>query len=144
MSASLIQTYNAGDEIRPGGAGYKMKPLVSVGGYGIPDPSTYSSTTATIVDSARNVKGYMVGAVIRQSVAKVECTWKYIKAQEWADIMSIFNASFINNVHFYNQDTNAWETRQMYVSDRTANIFLRRPDGSIRGFLDTRLALIEV
>ena len=41
-----------------------MEALVSVGGYGFPEPSTYNATTSTIVDSARNVQGKMVGSVV--------------------------------------------------------------------------------
>ena len=46
--------------------------LVTVRGVPLPEPSTYSANTATLVDSARNVQGKMIGAVIRDDVAKVE------------------------------------------------------------------------
>ena len=36
-----------------------MEALVSIGGYALPEPSTYSAVTSTIVDSARNVSGYV-------------------------------------------------------------------------------------
>lgn len=121
-----------------------MRALVTVAGTPIPDPSEYNATTSTIVDSARNVEGKMVGAVVRQSVRKIEMTWKYISSEDWAMIMGLFNANFINDTTFYNQDTNDWETMECYVSDRTAGIFLRRADGSIRGYTNARIALIEV
>lgn len=125
-----------------------MRPLLSIGSYDVPAPSTYSSTTATVVDSARNAKGVVIGAVIRDGVAKVECTWRFITAQDWADLLQQFDmkrgGSFYNNVTFFNQDTNDWETREMYVSDRTAQIFLRNKQGEIRGYVDARIALIEV
>lgn len=125
-----------------------IRPLVTIGNFAVPDPSTYNATTATVVDSGRNTKGVFIGAIIREDTAKVEMTWKYITAESWAAIQKLFQSkyggSFINPVTFYNQDINAWETRNMYVSDRTAKLFLRNDDGSIRGWLDTRLALIEV
>lgn len=125
-----------------------FKSLVTIGGYDIPAPSTYSATTATIVDSARNTKGYVVGSVIRDDVAKVEMTWKFISAQNWADIMALFSpkrgGSFYNQVSFFCQDTNAWESRQMYVSDRTASIFKRDNSGAIIGYTDAKLSLVEV
>ena len=40
-----------------------MAALVSIGGFDFPESSTYNATTSTIVDSARNVSGYVVGAV---------------------------------------------------------------------------------
>lgn len=47
-----------------------VKPLVTVGGYEFPDPSTYSGIVATIVDSGRNTEGVVIGAVIREKDRK--------------------------------------------------------------------------
>lgn len=125
-----------------------MTPLVSIGSFTFPEPSTYSATTSTIVDSGRNVQGYVIGAVIRDDVARVDCTWNFITASDWADILAKFSpargGSFYNNVTFYCQDTNSWVTREMYVGDRSAQIFLRNKDGSIKGYQGASLALIEV
>lgn len=125
-----------------------MRPLVRIGSFDVPEPSTYSSTTATVVDSARNAKGVQIGSVIRDGVAKIEMTWKFITAADWAALLAQFDmkqgGSFYNDVTFFNQDTNDWETRQMYVSDRTSSIFLRNAQGGIRGYVGARLALIEV
>ena len=125
-----------------------MRPLITVAGHDIPAPSEYNATTSTFVNSARNTEGVMIGSVIRDDVAKVEMTWRYITAEDWADTLRLFSiargGAFINSVTFYCQDTNDWETRNMYVSDRTAGIFLRREDGSIRGYIGARIALIEV
>lgn len=122
--------------------------LVSIGNFDFPAPSTYSATTSTIVDSGRNVEGYVIGAVIRDDVAKVEMTWRFISAQDWADILAQFSpargGSFYNYVTFFCQDTNSWEERQMYVSDRTAGIYLRNQDGSIKGYTEAALSLVEV
>lgn len=125
-----------------------MRALVSVAGYDLPDPSKYSGTTSTVVDSGRNVEGYMVGAVIRDDIGKVEMSWNFITVEAWANILKLFSikrgGSFINEVTFFSQDTGEWETRQMYVNDRKAQIFLRNPDGSIRGYQGASLNLIEV
>lgn len=125
-----------------------MRPLVTIAGHPIPSPSTYSGTTSTVVDSARNAQGYMVGAVIRDDIGKVSMTWKFIKTKDWADILKLFSikhgGSFVNQVTFFCQDTGDWETREMYVNDRTANLFLRNKDGSVRGYTNAALNLIEV
>ena len=106
-----------------------MRPMVTIAGKAIPDPSTYNGTTSTLVDSGRNAEGKFIGSVIRDDVGKVEMTWKYISAEDWADILRLFSrakgGSFVNSVTFYCQDTNNWETRDLYVSDRTAGVFLR-------------------
>lgn len=125
-----------------------MRALVSIGSYNMPAPSTYQSTTATVVDSARNVQGYVVGAVIRENIAKAAMTWKFISAQDWADLLAQFDGtrggSFYRDVTLFIQDTNQWVTRTMYISDRSASIFLRNPDGSIKGYTDAQFSLVEV
>lgn len=122
-----------------------MDALVSIGGYGLPEPSTYSATTSTIVDSARNVSGYVVGSVIRSDVAKVELSWKYLTVQQWANILSLFNASFYQEVRFFNQATGYYDTRTMYVSDRTSGMWRRNPKtGAVMGWTNCSLSLVEV
>lgn len=119
--------------------------LVSIGGFEFPEPSSYSATTSTIVDSARNVSGYVVGAVVRHDVAKVELSWKYLTASQWATILSLFTNSFYNDVRFLNQATNSYTTRTMYVSDRTAGMWRRHPEtGAVMGYTNCSLSLVEV
>lgn len=122
-----------------------MTALVSIGGFDFPEPSSYNATTSTIVDSARNVSGYVVGAVVRNDVAKIEMSWKYLTAQQWASILSLFRNSFYNDVRFLNQTTNAYETRTFYVSDRTAGMWRRNPStGAVMGYTGCQLSLVEV
>lgn len=119
--------------------------LVSIGGFDFPEPSTYNATTSTIVDSARNVSGYVVGSIIRPDVAKIELTWRYLTAQQWADILSLFTRSFYNDVTFLNQTTNGEDTRTMYVSDRNAGMWRRDPQtGDVMGYTNCSLSLVEV
>lgn len=122
-----------------------MAALVSIGGFEFPEPSTYNATTSTIVDSARNVNGVVVGAVVRSNVAKVEMSWKYLTAAQWASVLSLFTNSFYNDVKFLNQATNSYTTRTMYVGDRTAGMWRRDPQtGAVMGYTNCSLALIEV
>lgn len=122
-----------------------MAALVSIGGFEFPEPATYNATTSTIVDSARNVSGRVVGSVVRIDVAKVELTWKYLTAQQWATILSLFATSFYNDVTFYNQVTAGYTTRTMYVSDKTAGMWRRDPEtGDVLGWTNCSLSLVEV
>lgn len=121
-----------------------MEALVSIGGYNLPEPSTYSATTATIVDSARNVEGKVCGAVIRSDVAKIELTWKYLTVEQWADILRIFNGGFYNNVRYFSQSSGGYETREFYVSDRTSGMWRRHPEtGAVMGWTNCALSLVE-
>lgn len=126
-----------------------MTAMVSIGDFDFPEPSEYTGTTATLVDSARNTEGYVVGAVIRDDVGKVELTWNFLTVEQWAAILAKFSikrgGKFINDVTFFCQDTGTWETREMYVSDRTAGVFRRDPEtGSIVGYKGPKLSLVEV
>ena len=122
-----------------------MKALVTIAGTALPEPSSYSGTTSTLVDSARNVKGYVVGSVVRSDVAKVELSWRYLTAQQWADILTLFKKNFYNDVEFYDQTVAGWVTRKMYVSDRKAGLFRRNPEtGDVMGYTDCALSLVEV
>lgn len=122
-----------------------MEALVTIGGYELPEPSSYSAITSTIVDSARNIEGKVIGSVVRSDVAKIELSWKYLTAQQWANILSKFTASFYNDVRFLNQSTNTFEVRTMYVSDRSAGMWRRNPEsGEVMGYTNCSLSLVEV
>ena len=126
-----------------------MRALVSIGGYRFPEPSEYESNTATIVNSGRNVQGKVVGTVIRDDVAKVTLSWRFLTVSDWARINKCFSikhgGKFYNDVTFFNQVTGEWETRKMYVSDRNASIFRRDPiSGDVVGYVNPKLSLVEV
>lgn len=122
-----------------------MEALVTIGGYNLPEPSTYSGLTSTIVDAGRNVSGYVVGSVVRHDVAKVELSWRYLTVQQWATILSLFTDSYYNDVRFFNQSTGTYDVRTMYVSDRSAAMWRRDPDsGAVMGWTNCMLSLVEV
>lgn len=122
-----------------------MEALVTIGGYELPEPSSYNAVTSTIVDSGRNVEGRVVGSVVRHDVAKIELSWKYLTAQQWADILSLFTYNFYNDVRFINQATNNYDIRTMYVSDRNAGMWRRHPEtGEVMGYTGCSLSLVEV
>lgn len=122
-----------------------MAALVTVAGRELPEPSEYSANTATLVDSARNVSGYVIGAVIRSDVAKVELKWRYLTVEQWANVLSLFTNNFYNTVTFFNQSTGTYTTREMYVGDRNAGMWRRHPaTGEVMGWIDCSLSLVEV
>lgn len=128
---------------------YPFTSLVTVNGFEFPEPSEYSGNTATLVDSGRNLEGKMIGAVIRDDVAKVTLKWKYLTVEEWANINACFKesagGSFINEVTFFDQSAGDYVTKEMYVNDRTAGMWRRDPQtGAILGWTSCALALIEV
>lgn len=122
-----------------------MTDLVTVAGVALPEPSSYSAGTSTLVDSARNVSGYVVGSVVRNDVAKVELSWRYLTVRQWANVLSLFKNNFYNQVTFFDQTTGDYTTRQMYVSDRNAGMWRRHPEtGEVLGWTECTLSLVEV
>lgn len=122
-----------------------MQALVTVNKAALPEPSTYNATTSTIVDSARNVQGKVVGAVVRSDVAKIELTWRYLTADQWGKILTLFSKNFYCDVKFFNQTSASYTTRTMYVSDRQAGMWRRDPNtGDVLGFTNCALSLVEV
>ena len=126
-----------------------IKSLVTVGNFEFPEPSKYSGSTSTLVDSARNTKGVVIGTVLRDDVGKIEMSWNFLTVEQWADILKCFSISrggkFYNDVTFFCQDIGDWTTREMYVSDRKADVFRRDPKtGAIIGYTGASLSLVEV
>ena len=124
-----------------------IEALITVGGYAFPEPSSYSAITSTLVDSGRNAEGKMVGSVIRDDVSKIELSWKYLTVEQWAEIQQCFKGKdkFVNTVDFFDPSEGKIITKEMYVSDRKANIFRRDPaSGKVIGWVDPSLSLIEV
>ena len=124
------------------------------GGEEIPlpkEPSSYSSTTSTLIDGGTSVSGKQLGAVIRENVAQISMSWKYLTVEEWAAINALFKthdgngSQFSNTVRFFDQTTGDWTSdRQMSVSDRSAGLWRRDEDGNVAGWTDCSLELTEV
>lgn len=126
-----------------------MASLVTVAGIELPMPSSYVGLTADIVDNGRNAEGYVVGAVIREDVAKVEMSWRFLTIKQWSDVMKLFNSkyggAFMQEVTFFNQTTAQFETRTMYPGDRTSSGAFKVDveTGMPLGWQDCKLNLIE-
>ena len=114
-----------------------------------PEPSSYTATTSTMVDSGTSVSGHLLGAVVRENVAHISLSWKYLSIDQWKAINSYFEDygsgnHYINTVNFLNQTTGTWEKRKMYVSDRSAGLWQRNKEGDVVGWLDCSLEFSEV
>ena len=123
------------------------RPLVKVGDFIFPEPSSYSANTSTLVDSSRNVEGVFIGSVIRTNISKIEISWKYLTVEQWAKILQCFNGkdNFTNLVEFFDQSVGGWVQKEMYVNDRKAGMWRRNPEtGDVMGWTDCSLSLIQV
>jgi hypothetical protein len=91
----------------------------------------------------------VIGSVIRDDVAKVSLSWRYLSTADWAAINKCFKISaggkFYNTVTFFDQSEGGWVSRVMYVSDRSAGMWRRDPDtGEVLGWTECKLSLVEV
>jgi hypothetical protein len=119
--------------------------LITVNGVEWPEPSDYKANTATLVDSARNAEGKVIGSVVRHGVSKIEVSWKFLTAKQWANIIGPFDTNFYSTVRFFDQTSADYVTKQMYVSDRAAGMFRRDArTGEVLGWVEPKLSLIEV
>jgi len=106
------------------------------------EPSGYSAATSTITDSGTSVSGKLLGAVVRHDVVQISLAWNYLSADDWARIIGRFQANYFVTVRFFDQTRNAWDVRDMYISDRNAGMYRHR--GNQVGWTGCSLQLTEV
>ena len=114
----------------------------------LPEPTSYNGTTSTMVDTGTSVSGELLGAVVRDDIAQISISWNYLKAEVWSKIISLFkesdDGSYINEVKFFDQTTNDWDTREMHISDRNAGMHRRNEQGNVLGWTGCSLQFTEV
>lgn len=129
-----------------------VRPVGSSGSYtDLPAPSSYKMTSSTLVNSGRNVNGYVVGEVKRSGVRSLEVSWNFLTQAQFTLIASFFDTNFYFECKYFDTITGTYQTKTMYVSDRpsdTAQIQVSL-DGNgnitaIKGYVNTQLSIIEV
>ena len=118
-----------------------------------PEPSSYSTTTSTMVESGTSVSGKVLGSEVGEAKTKISLAWKFLTKEQWANINSIFKtregtgSGYTNKVIYFDQTTGDWvsEAREMIVSDRSAGMSRYDADGiGVEGWFDCSLELTEV
>ena len=104
---------------------------------------TGKQTVATVVNDARNALGVFIGQKIGRDQSKIEYVAPVLTADEWSEILQLFETSFINNVTFFDMVTNQKITRKMYVNDRTATPLAIDDNGNVLVWKDCSLNLID-
>ena len=85
-----------------------------------PDKDSGLQTQSTLVSEGRNMDGQFIGQRIGRDLSKVELAWWRMDAKAWARMLQIFERKFVNPVSYYDMTAGGIITRNMYVSDRTA------------------------
>lgn len=131
----------------------------------LPAPIGYKMTSTTLVNGARNSKGFVVSSVIREGIRKIELVWNFLSVAQFSAVAKLFegtatggNGSFSFYVDYFdtvigdfvNSQTdyltpNNNQPREFYVGDRvtdTAKIKLDENSKPI-GYTNVKLSLIE-
>ncbi len=121
-----------------------MQPFIKINGHPYPFPRRgLSLLNATIVDSARNTKGVVVGQKIGRDQQKLDdLEWAYLSAEMWSQILKEFDNFFVT-VTYPDMVNNTWTTRKMYPGDRTATPFHLGENGMPLDYLNCKVNLID-
>ena len=79
-------------------------------------------TIATMVDQARTADGIVRGSVLARA-NKIELKWAVLTPETWAEICQFFDKHFYFNATYWDMAANAFQTKTMYVGDRSAMPF---------------------
>ena len=99
---------------------------------------------ATLVDSARNANGVVVGQKIGRDQYKVNSlTWPWLTAAQWSQILQLFSGFYVT-VRFPDPVTGGWKTLKMYPGDRSAEPYWVDDDGLPTHYRNCRVNIIDV
>ena len=122
-----------------------MKPFIKINGHSYPYPRRgLELLNATIVDSARNSNGVVVGQKIGRDQQKLNnLEWGYLSAETWSSILKEFQ-NFYVTVTYPDMVENKWTTRKMYPGDRTATPLRLDPDTGLPScYINCKVNLID-
>ena len=123
-----------------------MKPFIKVNGVAFPMPGRHPTLkVATLVNSARNTAGTVVGQKIGRDQYKIDnLFWPHLKAEEWSRILKAFS-NFYVDVQFPDMVNNDWIMLRMYPGDRTAEPWLIDDNtGLPTDYINCKVNIIDV
>lgn len=115
-----------------------------INGQEIPMPKRGVSTiVTTIVDSARNANGVVVGQKVGRDQYKIDnLEWAWLTAEQWESILTLLNNFFVN-VTFTDPVSGNKITKQMYCGDRTATPYWVDENDKPTHYKDCKVNLID-
>lgn len=124
-----------------------MQAYIRINGHAYPQPRRgLEVIAATIVDSARNANGVVVGQKVGRDQQKLNSLqWAYLDAATWSAILKEFDNGFFATVSYPDMVNNTWTTRKMYPGDRSAKPFHLDPStGLPLDYIECKVNLIDV
>lgn len=123
-----------------------MQSFITLEGIPLPQPRRgLNMQIATIVDSARNANGAVVGQKVGRDQQKInDLEWGYLDASTWQSILSVLDEKFFVEVMYPDMVTGEWTTRTMYPGDREATpLWLDESSGLPTGYINCKVNLID-
>ena len=123
-----------------------MQSFITINGTKFPQPRRgLEMLSATIVDSARNANGVVVGQKVGRDQQKLNnLFWGYLTAEQWSAMLQIFDKNFFVTVTYPDMVNNRWTTRKMYPGDRTATPYHLDPNtGLPADYINCKVNIID-
>lgn len=100
---------------------------------------------STIVDSARNANGAVVGQKVGRDQQKIDgLFWAHLTATEWANILAILDANFVLLLRYPNMVTGTWTKRKMYCGDRSAEPLWLDSNGLPTDYINCKVNFVDM
>jgi len=124
-----------------------MNAFIRINGNSYPQPRRgLNLIVSTLVDSARNTNGVVVGQKVGRDQQKInDLEWGYLTAEEWSAILKEFDKGFYATITYPDMVNNRWTTRKMYPGDRTATPFhIDENTGLPLDYINCKVNIIDV
>lgn len=121
------------------------EPFIIINGHTYPQPRRgLNLDVATIVDSARNANGVVVGQKVGRDQQKVNnLQWGHLTAEVWSALLKDLENFFVT-VRYPDMVNNTWTTRTMYCSDRSAEpLWIDDVTGLPTDYINCKVNLID-
>lgn len=117
---------------------------LAINGYELPPCKRgVSVIVTTVVDSARNANGVVVGQKVGRDQYKInDLEWPWLSAEQWEKILSKMS-DFFFNVTFPDPVTGKKKTIMMYCGDRTGTPYWVDDNGNPTWYKDCKVNLID-
>lgn len=118
--------------------------FIEINGYKLPPCKRgVNIVVSTLVDSARNSNGEVVGQKIGRDQYKIDgLEWSWLTAEEWGKILSAIK-DFYFDVTFSDPVTNKRKTIKMYCGDRTGEPYWVDGSGTPTHYRNCKVNLID-
>lgn len=118
---------------------------LAINGYELPPCKRgVNVIVTTVVDSARNSNGVVVGQRIGRDQYKVnDLEWSWLTAAQWQRILNL-TSNFFFNVTFNDPVSGKLKTLRMYCGDRSAEPYWVDKNGKPTHYRNCKVNLIDV